>query len=93
MLAAGVSFSMLKEYDDVVIKYNGDIVSFGQCYDKLTGKITHIYSDRYCIMLDKKSELKIKEINKRTNASWTHSPAIPFKYVFLNNKNFGLELE
>lgn len=66
----------------IIIKYNGKIVNFGQCYDKMAGVIVgYAGGNRWTIALDTKSREKIKEINYRTNNCWTTQPIIPFQYV------------
>jgi len=44
--------------NSVIIKYNGDIVNFGQCYDGMAGKINGYIGNRYRVFLDAKSRKK-----------------------------------
>lgn len=75
----------------IIIKYNGETVNFGQCYDKMTGVISgYTVGDRCNIALDTKSREKIKEINYRTDNCWSMYPTIPFQYVY-NYKELELE--
>lgn len=71
---------MMKK-DSVIIKYSGDEVCFGQCYDGLTGIISGYFGDRYRITLDAKLKRKINDLNYRTGSDWTIQPSIPFQYV------------
>lgn len=81
----------MKVGDRIIIKYNGDIVHFGQCYDGMTGNIEGYFGDRYKIILDFISRRKINEINYRTGNIWSLHPAIPFKYVYAYKKNLEIE--
>ena len=78
--------------DTVVIRYNGDIVYFGQCYDGMVGVITSIYKKDYRISLDAKSRAKISRFNSKKSSDWTVYPYIPFKYVFAYKKKFGIRM-
>lgn len=82
---------MIEIGNKVIIKYNGDIVNFGQCYDGMTGNIDGYAYDRYQIILDFISRRKINEINYRTGDRWSLHPTIPFKYVYAYNKNLEIE--
>jgi hypothetical protein len=75
----------------VFIKYNGDTVHFGQCYDGMTGIIDGYIDNRYRVSLDAKSRKKINEINYRFNTNWVMDPNIPFQYVYVYNKSLELE--
>ena len=77
--------------DKIVIKYNGDMVNFGQCYDGMTGSISGYYGNRYQITLDAKSRRKINDLNYRTGSDWTIHPNIPFQYVYVYHKNLEIE--
>ena len=77
--------------DRVAIRYNGDIVYFGQCYDGMVGIITSIYAEEYRISLDTKSRVKINKFNSKKSSDWTVCPLIPFKYVFAYKKSLELE--
>lgn len=81
----------MKVGDRIIIKYNEDMVYFGQCYDGMTGNIDGYFCDKYQIILDVKSREKINKINYKTGNEWSLHPVIPFQYVYAYNKNLEIE--